>query len=318
MDETLAMLALNAGGGAVIPGFVDGHWVRGVVPTNVASLAAFTVAGNDGLTYSAGQRVLLIAQTTPSQNGIYTVGTVGGGTAPLTRPTDWNTGAVIEPGTFVRAVEGTAFGRSQWSLDNASPVTVDTTSATFSSGSAGDGVNGARSRGYMTDQATTNGQGSGGPTTVGVVYAVSRYSGIFRWGVSATQEAAAAGETVTWNVGQQFSGAVPGGPVGVTGGVAAAGSQAFYANGVAGTGISAISNLGTSNGLATETDKVATLGIGSRIAATGMMGAGVAGTTETPFARGANVALTLAVTNDMTNRVVSSMNMWLEEVVDIG
>ncbi|MFI0434026.1 MAG: hypothetical protein ACH36H_12910, partial [Candidatus Nanopelagicales bacterium] len=53
------------------------HHVRGVVYSNVASLAAFTVASNDGLTYTEGQRVLLANQTTAAQNGIYVVGAVG-------------------------------------------------------------------------------------------------------------------------------------------------------------------------------------------------------------------------------------------------
>lgn len=41
------------------------RYVRGVVFANVADLAAFTVAGNDGLTYAAGERVLLAAHRRP-------------------------------------------------------------------------------------------------------------------------------------------------------------------------------------------------------------------------------------------------------------
>lgn len=53
------------------------------------SLAAYTVAANaavnDNILNVAGDIVLLIAQTAPAENGLYVVGTVGAGTAPLTR-----------------------------------------------------------------------------------------------------------------------------------------------------------------------------------------------------------------------------------------
>lgn len=91
---------------------------RGVVTTNVASLAAFAaVAGgtpSDGVTYIAGDRVLLAAQTTVTQNGIYQVGTVAAGTAPLTRVADMPTGAVIVNGTLVEISEGTQWNGTQW------------------------------------------------------------------------------------------------------------------------------------------------------------------------------------------------------------
>lgn len=88
--------------------------VRGVVIANVASLSAFTVAGNDGLTYAAGERVLLAGQTTAAQNGIYTVGTVGGGTAALTRATDFAAAAAIVNGCVVEVSEGTLWAGSSW------------------------------------------------------------------------------------------------------------------------------------------------------------------------------------------------------------
>lgn len=95
-------------------GFAGARAVRGVVFANVASLAAFTVAGNDGLTYAAGQRVLLVNQTTAAQNGIYVVGTVGGGTAPLTRAVDFAATEAIVNGTTVEVSEGTIFKGSTW------------------------------------------------------------------------------------------------------------------------------------------------------------------------------------------------------------
>lgn len=89
-------------------------YVRGAVFANVADLAAFTVASNDGLTYVAGERVLLANQTTAAQCGIYVVGTVAGGTAPLTRADDMPSGATIQNGYVVHASEGTLFKGSEW------------------------------------------------------------------------------------------------------------------------------------------------------------------------------------------------------------
>lgn len=90
------------------------RYVRGVVTANVASLSAFTVAGNDGLTYVEGERVLLAKQTTASQNGIYVVGAVAGGTAALTRATDFASGAAVKNGCVVEVSEGTLWAGSSW------------------------------------------------------------------------------------------------------------------------------------------------------------------------------------------------------------
>lgn len=88
---------------------------RGVVFANVASLPAFTVASNDGITYVKGDVVLLTAQTTAAQNGPYVVGTVASGAAPLTRPSWFSAGAEIEQGQVIEVGgEGTIFGGSKW------------------------------------------------------------------------------------------------------------------------------------------------------------------------------------------------------------
>jgi hypothetical protein len=87
---------------------------RGAAFTN-HSLTAFTVATNtDGITYVAGDVVLLTAQTAPAENGPYVVGTVAT-TAPLSRPSWWATGAQITQGQTIQVGgEGTIFGGSEW------------------------------------------------------------------------------------------------------------------------------------------------------------------------------------------------------------
>jgi hypothetical protein len=106
--------------------------VRGVCTANVADLTAFAVATNtDGLTYVAGDRVLLVAQTTASQNGPYVVGTVTTGTAPLTRPTDFVAGQVVPGGVLFEVNEGTVFAGTTWKVVTAGPITVGTTNFTI-------------------------------------------------------------------------------------------------------------------------------------------------------------------------------------------
>lgn len=89
--------------------------VRGVATGNVANLASFTVAGNDGITYVAGDRILLPIQTTAAQCGIYVVGTVTAGAAPLTRATDMPAAFALPLGSVVEVgPEGTLYGSSTW------------------------------------------------------------------------------------------------------------------------------------------------------------------------------------------------------------
>jgi len=89
---------------------------RNVVTANVASLAAFTVAGNDGVTNIEGDTVILTAQTTGTQNGPYVVGAVAGGTATLTRPDWFLTGDTFVPGlkSSIYVTDGTIFSGTWW------------------------------------------------------------------------------------------------------------------------------------------------------------------------------------------------------------
>jgi hypothetical protein len=107
------------------------HSVRGVVTSNVADLGALTVATHDGLTFVEGDRVLLAKQTTAAQDGIYVVGVVGGGTAPLTRASDWAAAAVLPAASMVTVNEGTAWKNSQWIATVAGAITVATTAPAF-------------------------------------------------------------------------------------------------------------------------------------------------------------------------------------------
>lgn len=104
-----AFTALEA---AVSAGYAP---VRSATTGNVANRASFTVS-NDGVTLVAGDRVLLKSQNTAAQNGIYVVGTVANGSAPLTRATDMAAGATFTDGDAVWCQEGTANGNKEFRL----------------------------------------------------------------------------------------------------------------------------------------------------------------------------------------------------------
>jgi hypothetical protein len=86
------------------------NYARGAAITN-HSLTAFTVATNtDGITYAAGDVVLLLGQATVAENGPYVVGTVAT-TAPLTRPNWWAKGMPVPRGIMIEVSgEGTVYG----------------------------------------------------------------------------------------------------------------------------------------------------------------------------------------------------------------
>lgn len=110
------------------------HTVRGICTSNMSTSAFVGVTGGtaqDGITYAEGERVLLAGQTTAAQNGIYVVGAVDSGTAPLTRATDWFTGAVLPEGSAVFVSKGTLWANTLWNATVAGSVTVGTTAPAF-------------------------------------------------------------------------------------------------------------------------------------------------------------------------------------------
>jgi hypothetical protein len=107
----------------------DTFQVRGVVLGPVL-LSAFQVsaANNDGITYQENDAVLLPVQATSSEDGPYIVGPVVAGTATLTRPFWWATGATINSGTDIRVgSEGGRFGDTVWYVGRTlASIVVDT------------------------------------------------------------------------------------------------------------------------------------------------------------------------------------------------
>lgn len=98
--------------------------------TNAGAMAAFST---DSVSPPINSRILVKSQSTTYQNGIYTLTTVGSGAANwvLTRATDFDTAAEIQPGDFILINNGTLYASTAW-IQTATVVTMDTDPILFS------------------------------------------------------------------------------------------------------------------------------------------------------------------------------------------
>lgn len=112
----------------------NGSWK---IPVRVASTANITISAPgstiDAVTLANGDRVLLKDQSTASQNGIYTF---NGSAAAMTRSSDANTSGLMKAGVRVAVNEGTANAKRTFALTTVDPITLGTTSLTFTQTSA--------------------------------------------------------------------------------------------------------------------------------------------------------------------------------------
>ena len=95
----------------------------------VASTATLTLSATqtiDGVAVIAGDRVLVKNQTTASDNGIYDVAA-----GAWTRSTDSDTSLEFNSGAFTFVEEGTVNGGKGYVLTTANPITLGSTSLTF-------------------------------------------------------------------------------------------------------------------------------------------------------------------------------------------
>ncbi len=110
--------------------YANGASGVGATLTNAGAQAAIVL---DGVTLAANDRVLVKNQASALQNGIYTVTTLGSGSTNwvLTRATDYNKPAQINPGDLVVINAGTANTGSSW-LETATVTTIGTDAISFS------------------------------------------------------------------------------------------------------------------------------------------------------------------------------------------
>ena len=104
---------------------------RAITVANV-TLSGGAPSTVDGVNLALNNRVLVTAQTTGSQNGIYIVTTVGSGSnGTWARTSDADATGDISGGTIIMITEGTEYADTQWKLTTDDPITVGTTTMTF-------------------------------------------------------------------------------------------------------------------------------------------------------------------------------------------
>lgn len=103
-----------------------------VVTTSNITLAGGAPNSVDGVNLSLNDRILVTAQTSGVQNGIYYVTTLGtGATGTWTRAVDTDTTGELLSGTIVMVTEGTTYADTQWKLTTNDPITIGVTALTF-------------------------------------------------------------------------------------------------------------------------------------------------------------------------------------------
>lgn len=109
--------------------YANGASGVGATLTNAGAMVAISL---DGIFPTVGQRVLIKNQASSLENGIYTVTVVGSAIQnwELTRATDFDTPAEIQPGDFVPVLSGTVQAGSSW-LQTAIVTAVGTDPITF-------------------------------------------------------------------------------------------------------------------------------------------------------------------------------------------
>lgn len=123
---------------AYVDGFAVGlDWKESVRAATTANITLSAPQTIDGVSVIANDRVLVKNQTTASANGIYVVAA-----GAWARSSDADTSAEVTSGMAVFVEEGTTNGDKGFTLTTNNPITLNTTSLTFTqfSGTGGSGT----------------------------------------------------------------------------------------------------------------------------------------------------------------------------------
>jgi len=119
--------------------------------TRVVAVTNITLAGGapatvDGVSLSVNDRVLVTAQSTGSQNGIYLVSTVGSGSnGTWVRTSDADATGEIEAGMIVMVTEGSVYADTQWKLITDDPINIGSTALIFTQNYSANSISGGTS-----------------------------------------------------------------------------------------------------------------------------------------------------------------------------
>ena len=127
--------------------------------TRVVTTTNITLTGGapslvDGVSLTTGDRVLVTAQTTGTQNGLYYVTTLGAGSnGTWARTSDGNENGEIEAGMIVMVTEGVIYADTQWKLITDDPITIGTTALTFTQNYMANSISSGTSNVVVTSNA---------------------------------------------------------------------------------------------------------------------------------------------------------------------
>ena len=104
---------------------------RAITTTNI-TLSGGAPAVVDGVSLGLNDRVLVTGQSTGSENGIYSVTTVGAGAnGTWARSSDADGAGELNAGSITMVTEGTTYADTQWKLTTDDPITIGSTALTF-------------------------------------------------------------------------------------------------------------------------------------------------------------------------------------------
>jgi hypothetical protein len=140
-----------------------------VVTTTAVTLAGGAPSSVDGVSLTTGDRVLVTAQATASQNGLYYVVTVGSGAnGTWARTSDGNDNGEIEAGMIVMVTEGVIYADTQWKLITDDPIVIGTTALTFTQNYSANSITGGSSnvRVFSNANVTVSSAGTANVLTI--------------------------------------------------------------------------------------------------------------------------------------------------------
>lgn len=110
-----------------VDGLVNGMQIHEADVVSTANRTLTGLTAIDGYTPVAGDRVLLVGQTTASQNGLWVAAS-----GAWTRPGDYAAAASLDDGHFVFVGPGGfTTGNTKWYCTTGGPIVVDTTATTW-------------------------------------------------------------------------------------------------------------------------------------------------------------------------------------------
>ena len=140
-----------------------------VVTTVSVSLSGGAPSSVDGVSLTTGDRVLVTAQTTGSQNGLYYVTTLGSGSnGTWARTSDGNENGEIEAGMIVMVTEGVIYADTQWKLITDDPIVIGTTALTYTQNYSANSISGGTSNVTVYSNANVTISSAGTPNVLTV------------------------------------------------------------------------------------------------------------------------------------------------------